>query len=342
MNYYCSLDQFQGIWLGSIIGAALANNIDSSDYRKIFQYKYQNWIITREQIAKIIIENQQVESISEQLNKIVFKDYLICFKSDLQSSLSNSNTVERIPETQLVISHCHMLSLWLPLMIFAEDNPNIYQKIIPQHDINAVNTTEIENDIIIWNYLLSLVLKNKLRFKEPNVSMIVKHILGGAEVQTTSLVKKLKIISQAWENGLSLRELTEKLYQQENIEKKATPTVSLAIALSFYCFISTPNNFMLSVQRANSISSLAEPISILTATISGAYNGLASIPRNWKQAASHHQNYQQAETTAAELFRTWLGVERQGNSRSLFDPEVNAVAIPKIIQPRQNLKIISQ
>ncbi len=246
--------------------------------------------------------------------------------------------------------YCNLISILLSLIVIQEDNKN-FQKlcktIISQSNIPSSLTPEIEEEIATWNYLLTLALNNKFKLEEPNISMMVKQVLGGVKVKASSLVAKLEIVSQAWERGLSLQQLAEKLYQQENKLKLTAslvqPEVSFVLAMSFYCFISTPKNFMLSVKRATKISSnLSVPITVFTASLSGAYNGISGIPRNWKMAASHHQLYQQAQTTSQRLFKTWLGVHNPDNLELLYDLELHAVANPKIFQHRPNLKIISQ
>lgn len=329
MNY-SALDRFQGMWLGSIIGFALSNNSDQSDYQKLYQADFPSWIETRDEIAKIIIQNHQKELILKQI----------------------AYFLSQTPKINLQKHHCDIFLILLSLTIIQEDNANmvnICSEAVAQSYGISVDTAEIEQEFVIWNYLITSALNSQLQFSEPNVSMIVKQILGGAKVSTSSLAKGLEIVSQAWERGLSLQKLTE-IYEQENEKSKLKlenslfqPTVSFVIAMSFYCFISTPKNFMLSVKRAASIpSKLSTPITIFTASISGAYNGFAHIPRSWKLAANHHPLYQQTQETAQRLFKYWLGVHNLDNQELSYNSEFHAVADHSIFQPRQNLKIISQ
>ena len=343
MNY-CTLDRFQGAWLGGIIGSAISGNTDKSDYDKILQDQFPDWIRARSTVAQIMVENQQT-SVAIRLAKFLSEYLANSCQKDIQHTLKN-NTVEQMQQNKLVVSHCFVSSLLLPLTIFQEDYQGICREVIAQDNIKLADIMEIEQDIAIWNYLLSLVFNNKLELEKSNVGMIVKQLSSGVEIKATSLVQKLEIVSQAWESGLSLQQLTEKLYEQEKNEQSTINMIVLApkfaIALSLYCFISTPENFGLSVKRASSINILSKPIAILTATISGAYNGMAGIPRIWKKAAECHQNYPEAKNTVEELFKIWLGMDSRNSLILPYDPEINTVAVPKIIQPRHNLKIISQ
>ena len=337
MNY-SALDRFKGAWLGSIIGAALSENTNKLDYNKIVQYKFADWIKSRDTIAQVIINQQPIKSATPQLNKIFAEYCSIVFSNDVDGG-------SEILKVALINRNGNAISMLLPLIIIQEDCQeieNLYTNIILQYSLDSVDTTEIRQEIVIWNYLITLVLNNKLQLEKSNVSMIVKQVLGGVEVETASLVQKLETVSQAWKRGLSLSWLADRLYQQD-LEKETIPTVGSAIALSLYCFISTPRNFMLSVKRAAVMGSeLSAIVTVLTASISGAYNGMSGIPRNWLLATRNHQSYQQAQKTVARLAETWIGVHNPDNLTSLYDPEVNAVDAPRIFQSRQSLKIISQ
>lgn len=350
MNY-CTFDRFQGAWLGSIIGAALGQNTDEPEPIKIFHYQAQNWVKTRDAIARSIIENQTTEAqYSQQLRQLLSgvstevpsNSGQISTDTDLlnRDAIPSPNFQVRRDDVAN-ISYSNFILALFPLVTFQEDSQYLYAKLITQHNLKLRNI-EIEEDILIWSYLLSLALNNRLEAQDANVSTIVKQVLNGVGVRTTSLIEKLEIVSQAWEHGSSLEQLTEKLRQTDN-RQNAMTTVNLAIALSFYCFASTPRNFMLSVKRASNLNSnLSVPITALTATISGAYNGVAGIPRNWRLAGDRNQVYQQAQKIVPELFKTWLGTYHIRDTGLLYDPELHAVAFPRIIQPRHGLRIISQ
>ena len=78
MNYD-TFDKFQGAWLGSIIGSALANKSTESEPNKILRYRVPNWLKTREAIAQNIIQTQKidVQSISNQLIQLWVANGLI-------------------------------------------------------------------------------------------------------------------------------------------------------------------------------------------------------------------------------------------------------------------------
>ena len=322
--------RFQGVWLGSIIGAALENNLDPvnrSEYDAIIQYQFSSWLKVRELIAQQIIQGRKIEAqyILEQLTP---------FLRDL------NNIHERRAS---IISYINILLTLLPLITLTEDNRDIYLEAINKCNFESVNVTQLTEDISLWTYLLTMAKNDRFKPKDTNISMIVKQVVDNVGVKTTSSIEKLKIVSQAWEHGSSLKQLTEKLCLIDNLNYNAMPTATDVISLSFYCFASTPRNFMLSVKRASNLSSnLALPVTALTATLSGAYNGLAAIPRDWQIAANHNLGFQQASQTVQQLNRIWLGIHNTGDRDLLYDSQIHAVAVPRAIQVRQTLKIISQ
>lgn len=339
---YCTFNRFQGVWLGSILGGALVGKKSNSSRTKIIQYQPYNWVMARDKIAKILIkaEGLEINNISHQLEKIFLEDDVVhsvgegffsgqTFPSQNVSIGNGGEPITSIDSSNLILS-------LLPLIIFQVDKFDVLTEIVTQCNLNSPNATETQEDILIWSYLLALVLNHKFDSQNINVSMMIRQVLGGVEVKTTSLVDKLEIVDNAWETGASLHQLTEELLQQGNSSQ-------IAIALSVYFFATTPKDFMLSVKRAANLkTNIVLSTTALTSAISGAYNGIAGIPRCWSIIANQNQAYQQAKKISQELFETWLGIYPTDNHEFLYDQELHAVAFPKIIQPRKSLKIISQ
>ncbi|MGL5793581.1 MAG: ADP-ribosylglycohydrolase family protein [Waterburya sp.] len=336
MNY-CSFDRFEGMWLGSIISAAIASDKNLSE-QPLVQYLSSNWMLSRNEIAQLLIKAEKLEVgyISEQLVAIVS---------------NNSNFVladVAVNQKQIVslLEYQNILLPLLPLVIFWGDNQDLLTAIITQCNLNTTHAMEIKEDVLIWSYLLALVSKQQLDSQTLNVRLIVKQILAGVKVETSSLIQKLEIVSQGWEQGITWQQLTERLLTTGNWGQ-------IAIALAVYCFGSTPQDFWLSSKRAANLDqNLAALTTALTATISGAYNGMTGIPGSWRTIklprvtsgeaiANQHQTYQQAQSIGRELWKSWLGIYSD-NEKLLYDQQLHAVALPNIIQPRKTLKIISQ
>ena len=343
---YRTFDRFQGIWLGSIIGQALANRI--GERTKIIDYRAQ-WLITRDKIAEILLETERLEVsyITHQLAEILqSKENIDLQNSDRANSqefllTQDSDRVflgNEIEKNRSLKYDSNLLSM-LPLIIFYGNERNLFTEVISQCDLKLANTkdnAEYIEDILLWSYLLTLALNNKL-LPDTNVSLIVRQILTGALVKKTSLIAKLETVVEAWEQGISLHQLSELL------SKNNSKIGQTAIALSIYCFATTPQDFRLSIERAASLEpQTAWLTTALTGTISGAYNGIAGIPKNWRAMANQNFTYQSASQTVVKLFKAWLGVYLIDSDRFSYNQELDAVATPNVIQSRPALKIISQ
>lgn len=339
-----TIDRFQGTYLGGIIGEAIAAPTGDSDRFKIINYQGQHWLTVRNALAETIIKapRLEIDDLITQLEQLLGNDNLDCYWQDFIKDNQNNSLREKslsraiVPKNQkstLLKCHSSFLVL-LPLVIFLSDNQDLFKQVITQCNLKSAINRETKEDILIWSYLLSL--NNKFELENKNLSQIIKRVLTDVELKTTNLIEKLELVIRAWESGLSLHEITEKLLSLGNSKQ-------IAIALSCYCFASTPQDFKLSVKRAASLNqNIAWWTTSLTGTLSGAYNGVTGIPKSWRAIADKNQTYQQAQHTAMNLYKTWLGIYSLEISQTLYNHELDAVASTNIIQPRKSLKIISQ
>jgi hypothetical protein len=117
---------------------------------------------------------------------------------------------------------------------------------------------------------------------------------------------------------------------------------SAAIYLALYCFLSTPEHFQLSIQRA--ARSQTQPLltTLLTAALSGAYNSHAGIPMTWQLTESNQTPLQsriiEQMTVADRLYATWLGIYHvvENMEKSRFQPQMVVVTDPHLLVPRSD------
>lgn len=306
---YCALGRFKGAWLGSILGEALANHKYTSERIKIIRYQPQQWLSPRNAIAEALIKNKELaaQSILDNNN----------------NQLKNSKNSDRAS------------LLLLPLIIFCADNIALFKDIVTHNNLYLLESAEAIEDVLIWGCAISLALKEKLGGKDLDASSLIEQVLMGVGVSNTSLIKKLEIVDQAWRRGSSFNELLEELSSFGDRSQTA-------IALSFYCFASTPEDFALAVKRAANTGNLALTTAALTGALSGAYNSWTGIPLYWNIFGNENQAYREVMTTAKELFDTWSGIYAPRDHHIFSDSVFSAVASPLIIQTRTSLKIISQ
>jgi ADP-ribosylglycohydrolase len=116
-----------------------------------------------------------------------------------------------------------------------------------------------------------------------------------------------------------------------------------AIALAFYCWLSTPNDSQLAVLRSHRFAYRSPVVGALTGALAGAYNGYTSLPANWCLAvksssqtdASGDSGQAQPDwlTLASNLLSTWSGTYDLHGCTTQLRP-LPAIAAPRVIRPR--------
>ncbi|NHC37260.1 ADP-ribosylglycohydrolase family protein [Scytonema millei] len=107
--------------------------------------------------------------------------------------------------------------------------------------------------------------------------------------------------------------------------------LSSQIALAFFCYLSTPADFRLTVQRA-AISDRSGVTSAIAGALSGAYNGVASIPVT-QALAIGVTNQAEVLRLCDVLVAVWSGVYQQSD-RATTNNQIVAIAAPKIVRRR--------
>jgi hypothetical protein len=295
---YRLVSRFQSIWLGSIIGESLSNPSNLSEGLKIRQYQPETWLKYREPLALSLIERQK--SRLEVFNSLHPGEYM--GRSD------------------------RAVLLLLPLIIFYADDLILFRQIVSQS--NSYLNLKVENieDILVWVYTVTLALREKLK-----TNCLIEQIVSGVEIEQTSLIEKLKVVQNGLRQSKPLNKVVKELSSLGNPSQ-------VAIALSLYCFASTPENFELAVGRAIQTKYQIQTTVPLTGALAGTYNSLTGIPVKWRIYGNCNQAYRQAMFVATELFKIWSGIYSAPNNKSFVD----TVAFPRTIQPRSTLKIISQ
>ncbi|MEL6785920.1 MAG: hypothetical protein AAFO76_00635 [Cyanobacteria bacterium J06607_15] len=322
--YLNTYDRFLGSWWGSIIGQSLIYPPASSAAQHIFT---QPWLLRRREVAEILLHQQlRLEDTDFDFANFNFEeqDAQFCINLEEQVSLAQCNS------TTLAL---------LPLIIFGAGDQSFPSETIAEHNLKLAKflpMSLLNTDILLWCYLLTLVLNSKSKLAVDQLEINVVRVIQNHQLQASPLGNKLTIVTQAIAQGISLSSLREKLITKNNFQ-------ATAIALSWYCFATTPRDFNLSIQRAGlSSPSLAGLVTALTGTLSGAYNGMARISRTWRIETEQQQSKDREDYLFQQLFESWLGIYAVGGNHEAYSSKLDAIAPPRQMQPRPTLKIISQ
>ncbi|MBE9166250.1 ADP-ribosylglycohydrolase family protein [Pleurocapsales cyanobacterium LEGE 06147] len=299
---YSLFNRFEGAWLGGMLGEALAQNNQQRDWLKISNYQPSIWIQQGRAIAQSLCDRGRLEEQNEQETPI---------DKNSGDVISNSN------EAALIA---------LPIILFYHESFSLLTAQLRQNARYWQYSAVILEDILIWGYILTLALREKLGTK-----CLIDQILVGVGAKQTPLIGQLKQIKTFLSRGRSLEKVVEKLSTRANYSQ-------IAIALAIYCFATTPEDFYLCVRRASSLGKLALITTALTGMLAGAYNGIAGIPLNWYIPSRTNSVYQAAQQQAKLLCQVWSGIYQPDPAEISW----SVVASPKVIQSRSSLSIISQ
>lgn len=304
-------DRFLGSWWGGIIAqSSIAQSVSSLDRNLFTQY----WLKRRSQIGEMLLRSQP---------------------NNLAQLIEQSTNASK-ESTKFIKYNCNILSL-LPLIIFDGERQNLVKDSLNKRNLgseNLVKDSYASPNVLLWSYLLITVLNHRtdlLRLK-----LTREAIFDRTYVSQSPVAKKLKLVETAIERGITFEELKIKLSAETGLQ-------STAIALSWYCFVSTSYDPKLSIQRAALVQpNLAWLTTALTGTLSGAYNGMARISVNWRIDSKLSPEESREHNLFIKLYKLWLGIYAIDSDVELWNGGIYAIAPARSIQPRPNLRIISQ
>lgn len=291
---FLPIHRWQGGLLGSFVGEWLPES--NTDTQSVLPYLQIGQHLTKDLIEKRQLSKQDWLNLYQQYSS----ELNICRSGDLILAL-------------------------LPIILFAHDSR--YE--LEQH-LNLLETiwqqpTETINDVLVWGYLCSLILKEQLQPQR-----WLDDLIQIAHTKQTPLEELLKLVKILLEDAVPL-------YQSiKQLSREGTPN-QLAIALSIYCFGSTANDVHLSILRASQTQNSL--MISLTGFLVGIYNSISGFPLAWRKASQNCPSTQLLNQQAVQLFAVWSGVyEIKANSPLPTFP----IAASGVIQRRTSLKIVSQ
>ncbi|MEB3181454.1 MAG: ADP-ribosylglycohydrolase family protein [Nostocaceae cyanobacterium] len=220
----------------------------------------------------------------------------------------------------------------LPVALFFHDNPVKLRENL----LKAINLWQnqpiIRDGALAIGYAIAQAVGETLN----PVTLIEQTIsfLGNTETCIPQFFLKVnKLLAQ----GAGLEEANSEL----NREQKP----AAAIALAFYCFLSTPDDFRLAVERGTQIVGTHGLTSVLTAAISGAYNSTIGIPLRWHPTTTKKardrinrvstkwgmNNEAEMLELAECLFAVWAGMYQITLNNQEFSQKA-AISTPDVIR----------
>ncbi|MEH2262873.1 ADP-ribosylglycohydrolase family protein [Nostoc sp.] len=231
----------------------------------------------------------------------------------------------------------------LPVALFFHENPiKLRQNLLLVLKIWEDDPV-VRDGTLAVAYAISLALTEKL-----NPLTLIPQTISFLGETPTSIPKKLLAVQNLLEQGAGLSRAQAEFAKEEKL--------SNIVAMAFYCFLSTLEDFRLAVLQANrnsnpkvkEVTSLSsQAISAITGALSGAYNGIGGIPVNWQVSLLQRNSPVWGLTSFSQMLElidtfvaVWSGVyDIALNPRELTEEEcevalLSVYAAPRVIRSR--------
>ena len=213
----------------------------------------------------------------------------------------------------------------LPLALFHHENEIKLRQNL-QLVVAGQDQAVSRDGALAVGYAITQALNEKL-----NAATLIPQIITFLGEPETQIAQQLRQVQTLLAQQAGLARAVNELSQ----DVSSTP-----IALAFYCFLSTLEDFRLSVMRAALTRHQPHITSAIAAALSGAYNSTSGIPLNWRLALSRDAKLAAwGITTEAEILQisdslvaVWSGVYSIA-THPTDDTQVAAIAAPRVIRP---------
>ena len=228
----------------------------------------------------------------------------------------------------------------LPIALFFHENSiKLRENLLLA--IKRNNHPDIRDGVLAVSYIIAQSLNENIN-QQLNLKKLVTEITSFIGETTTGIPNKLELVNNLIFENAGLAELQNSLSKENNI--------SNTIAVAFYCFATTREDFRLTCLRAMRNGHNSHACGAIAGAISGAYNSIAGIPITWhlgldeaKLAQWGLTNFSQMVKLADALVAVWSGayhvlpefleIKEVKNTDLSFSPN-EAIAAPYIIRLR--------
>ncbi|MBG1265002.1 ADP-ribosylglycohydrolase family protein [Nostoc sp. WHI] len=231
----------------------------------------------------------------------------------------------------------------LPVALFFHENPiKLRQNLLDMLKIWE-NDPVVRDGTLAVGYAIALAVTEKL-----DPLTLIPQIISFIGETPTSIPKKLLRVQSLLEQGAGLSRAQAEFVREEKL--------SNTISMSFYCFLSTLEDFRLAVLQAthNSNSKVqdatrlsSQATGVITGALSGAYNSIGGIPISWQvlllqrnSSAWGLTSFSQMLELADALVAVWSGIYNFALHPSKLTEEGSEVgllsvyAAPRVIRSR--------
>ncbi len=308
MNQYSLSSQFQGAFLGIVLGYQLGQLKLRSETPS--PSSSVNWGELIPRLTQSLIQHQGFHPL----------DYwAVAATQRGESPKWEISQKPAIALPQELNSGSEATIVGFPLALFFHDNLSFLQKL-------RANSPEpgasVWDGVLVMARAIAQILTQNLELHQliPNLLKL----LPTESTLTAKLEQVQTLLKQKASLEMAVRQLTQTSKPSYSPQKTATnhfePENWTALALGFYCFLSTPEDYSLTVLRSRQTRYHPEITTAISGALSGAYQGLIAIPVPWRlelrdpsvwpSRAPEIENQEELLQLAQNLFALWSGVYR--------------------------------
>lgn len=341
------LSRFRGAFLGALLGEVMGTDALSHQHPRLVWQQMQGQF--GRGLSSAARTRSGIERMLSQTSALIGSE-----------GNSTSNSGQRFSTESVVLEHQEnrpdspfnspvdageLVLTTLPLALFYHDQPSHYRtalQVMSQQSAGNESMEPIADStwaaITVIGHAVSLMLRERFIRLE-----LIPQILKDLDLQEScpDLAHQLVEV-QAWIEQASDLANIARYAKQRAVSSTASEQATLATILALYSFLSTPDDFRLSLLRSAQLhSSILLPT--LTGAISGLYNGVSSLPVGWRQQvwsgeiAELSQRWGIAGEAEVEQFADRLLACWSGAADPLIwlqQPQFNRItAAPRAIRP---------
>jgi hypothetical protein len=245
----------------------------------------------------------------------------------LGAARTSSGTGLEQPRTPLIAAEYILATL--PIALFFHENKARQQQLLVQTVQLWQCPPGAEAGLLAVGYAIAQALQDRLEQLTlvPQTITYLQQSTANPPPPLLDLMDALEQVQILLQQGAGLHTAIEQL------RARATHLSNRAIALAFYCCLSTPDDLHLALLRAACSGDAAPVVCALTGALSGAHNSLTGLPLVWRVGSSKPSlggvSDQEMNQLAAQLFAVWSGGYAPTTSTTRF-----AIAAPGGIRPR--------
>ncbi|MBV9388094.1 MAG: ADP-ribosylglycohydrolase family protein, partial [Chroococcidiopsidaceae cyanobacterium CP_BM_ER_R8_30] len=246
-----------------------------------------------------------------ELGKFEPEDWCVRFSGEFP----NFNTKDSVFSGEALIAS-------IPVALFYhEDEVKLRQNLLAL--VKILPESIGQDGVLAMGYAIAQSLKEKL-----NPATLIPKIISFLKAPS-QLTQDLALVQACLEQGSSLRIIATQIQGTQ---------LSHSLALALYCFLSTVEDYRLSVLRATQIGIQSQITATLTGALSGSYNSTVGIPSPLQMVASRSDtalaDWGMNTTTqmlklADKLLAVWSGA--YSNQQSSVLTQIAAISDPRSI-----------